>query len=74
MSAKTPEEQFTDSIVQALRKNPITPMALESKDGAIVGGLIIVRGEHEFGVLKAFLQARCGNAAQAQFSELKPTA
>jgi glutaredoxin-related protein len=54
------EDPFVAQIVREFKANPWCAMPLESSDGQLVGGLIIVRGEHEFGVLKAFLRSHCG--------------
>jgi hypothetical protein len=40
--------------------------------GQMTGGILVIKGEHEYGVVRAFLQNHCGTAEPA-LPQLEPT-
>lgn len=42
-------------VSDSFKRSAMRPVKLEGKDGILVGGIIIVRGEREFDLLCAFI-------------------
>lgn len=68
-----PADALTALVQRCFATGPMCAAPVEGSDGILVGGVIVVRGEHEFNVVRAFLQAHCQAPAaslpQAQRSE-----
>jgi hypothetical protein len=58
------EETVTQFTARCFATGPMCASPIEASDGILIGGVIVVRGEHEFGIVKAFLQAHCNREAK----------
>lgn len=51
-----PQQTVTDLFMDSIQQTAIKPITFEGKDGIVMGGMLIVRGEREFELLCAFIR------------------